>query len=143
MTTDRIGRICEGLTSREKAALAFSHMSRMDGASADRVAATVPTRTYRIPDLEFSNRLDGLGNMSFLWGLAYWKLRAFCETLHAIVLILAQRIDRRKLLDDAMEALCNAESHLVALDQILQSVCDANGVDADAAQDSRGGGRPL
>ena len=134
MTTDRIGRICEGLTSREKAALAFSHMSRMDAASLDRVVATVPKRTYRIPELDFTNRLDGLGDMSVLWGLVYWKLRAFCETLHATVLILAQRLDRRKLLDDAMEALCNAESHLVALDQILQSVCDANGVDADAAR---------
>jgi hypothetical protein len=134
MTKDRIGRICEGLTSREKATLVFGHLAQNDLAEADRVEGTVPVGTYRMPDPGFWDRLNRLMALAYFWGLAHWKQLALHGRLRAALLILAPFPSMREKVADGMEVLRRIDGHLIALDEILQVVCDANGLDAVAVR---------
>jgi hypothetical protein len=134
MNTDRIGKMYQDLTCKEKAALAFTYMVSGDSVEVDRVEATVPARTYRMLDLEYSGRLDRLTTLAFVWGFWHWQELAVCEMFRAEMFRHAQRPNSAKAMEEAITALQRAESHLVALDEILQTVCDVNGLAAQAVR---------
>ena len=90
MTTNndhRVSKLYDALTSGEKAAAVFACLMRFDTATADRIIATVPTRTYRTLDLDYGDRLSRLSDMSSFWGLHHW--REMTVMMAAMALIVA------------------------------------------------------
>lgn len=145
MATDRIGKVYAGLTARERAALVFASLARCDKKEADRIQATVPFRTYRMQDEEYWERLRNLRDMAFLWGLEHWREMAKLTASFGL-LIHVMHGDNEELADQALGTLQEAEGRLLALDAILQSVCEANGIDPETVRhfaDVRGPYTPM
>lgn len=127
----RLGKVYEGLSSREKANLAFGCVARLDKAEADRIDATLEWKTYRSLDLEFLNRVHRLGDFAFLWAVHYWRRK--CATIAALGLVArawAKGDDAST--EEAIGMLEDAEGRLLALRAILDELCQAHGVDKQA-----------
>jgi hypothetical protein len=133
MAKDRITKLYEGLTAREKAAVAFSSLARLDQAEADRIEATVERKTYRMLDAAYSDRLEHLMVMVLLWGLRHWH--EFAKFSSALGLMkLARDGGKYELADEACETFLGAHARLLALDEILNTICDANGLDVESVR---------
>jgi hypothetical protein len=136
MTTsqaNRIGKLYEGLTPAEKAAAVFACLTRLDTTTADRIVATVATKTYRTLDMDYSQRLSRLGDMATFWGLRYWR-EMFRMTAALGMMNHAWRSEKEELAAEAFECFQNAQGRLVALDAMLKDLCDAHGIDAAAVR---------
>jgi|GEM_PF-2909051 hypothetical protein len=136
MTTShdhRVSKLYDSLTSSEKAAAVFACLMRFDTSTADRIVATAPSKVYRTQDLEFSDRLRHLGDMATFWGLRHW--REMTAMMSALSLVIhAWQTENDDLGEQAFEGFQKAQSHLVALDAILEDICAENGVDLEAAR---------
>jgi hypothetical protein len=136
MTTSndhRVSKLYDSLTSSEKAAAVFACLMRFDTTTADRIIATVPTKTYRTLDLDYSDRLSRLGDMASFWGLNHW--REMTRMTAALALVNhAWQAENNDLGEQAFEGFQNAQSHLVALDAMLADICNENGVDPEAVR---------
>jgi len=130
----KLTRLEEGLSPREKAALAFALEGKGEWDEADRIAKSVPTGLFRIRDLTYLDRSNRLMLLALAWGFMYWQQVAKREMAHRWLLHLANRGDGVEGIDGLMEAIDWAEGKLVALDAMLGEVCAANGVDAQAVR---------
>jgi hypothetical protein len=130
----KLTKMEEQLSPREKAALVFSLEGRGEWDRADRVEKSVPMGIWRIRDLAFVDRSNRLWALPFVWGSMHWQQVAIYSDLKFRLLNLATR----NMAADVAEAFTNemnrAEGRLVALDSILDDVCTANGVDAQAVR---------
>ena len=136
MTTSkdhRVSKLYDALSSREKAAAVFACLMRFDTTTADRIIATVPTRTYRTPDLDYSDRLSRLGDMSSFWGLNHWR-EMTVMTAAAALMCRAWQTENDDLGEQTFEGFQKAQAHLVALDAMLEDICDENGLDQEAVR---------
>jgi hypothetical protein len=106
---------------------------RFDTATADRIVATVPSKVYRTQDLEFSDRLRHLGDMATFWGLHHWREMTAMTAALALV-DHAWQTENNDLGEQYFEGFQNAQSHLVALDAMLENICAENGVDPEAVR---------
>ena len=136
MTTSqdhRVSKLYDALTSKEKGAAVFACLMRFDTATADRIVATVPSKVYRTQDLEFSDRLRHLGDMATFWGLHHWREMTAMTAALALV-DHAWQTENNDLGEQYFEGFQNAQSHLVALDAMLENICAENGVDPEAVR---------
>ena len=134
MTTSqdhRVSKLYDALTSGEKAAAVFACLMRFDTTTADRIIATVPTKTYRTLDLDYSDRLSRLGDMSSFWGLQHWREMTVMTSAMSLV-SRAWQTENDDLGAQAFEGFQKAQAHLVALDAMLEDICNENGVDPEA-----------
>jgi hypothetical protein len=136
MTTSqdhRVSKLYDALTPGEKAAAVFACIARFDTTTADRIVATVATKTYRMLDNDYRERLFHLGDLATFWGLQHW--RELARMMAAIGLMTrAWHADKDALGEEAYEAFQNAQSRLVALDAMLTDICDKNGIDPEAVR---------
>jgi len=121
------------LTSKEKGAAVFACLMRFDTATADRIVATVPTKTYRTLDLDYSDRLSRLGDLGSFWGLHHWREMTAMTSAMSLVTH-AWHAENDDLGAQAFEGFQKAQSHLVALDAMLEDICAENGVDPEAVR---------
>jgi hypothetical protein len=127
----RLDKVYEGLSNREKANLAFGCVARADKAGAERIDATLSWKTYRALDLDFFDRVHRLGDFAFFWAVQYWRTK--CATTAALGLVArawAKEDDR--LTEQALGMLEEAEGRLLALLTMLDEICQAHGVDKEA-----------
>jgi hypothetical protein len=129
----RVSKLYDALTSKEKGAAVFACLMRFDTATADRIIATVPVRTYRTLDLDYSDRLSRLGDMATFWGLHHWREMTRMTASMSLV-NQAWQTENNDLGEQAFEGFQNAQSHLVALDAMLNDICTENGVDPEAVR---------
>lgn len=129
----RIDRLYEGLTPREKAAAVFACLMRLDTATADRIVATVPTKTYRTLDLDYGDRLSRLSDMATFWGMNYW--REMARAFAALGLMThAWRKGNEDVDEETFVTFEKAQSRVVALGAMLEDLCDKNGIDPEAVR---------
>jgi hypothetical protein len=76
MPVDRIARLYEGLTLKERAVLAFSYLTELNVQEVDRILATVPRKVYRMLDDEHTRWADGLRSMALFFGMEHWRFQA-------------------------------------------------------------------
>lgn len=133
MKQDRIAKLYEGLTNKERAALAFRHMTAVNELELERVAAAVPTKTYECPDMEYQRWLNGFADMAAMWAIEHWKTYSRkLAALGALHLMIARKeLDKVQAMMDAHEKW---ESHLLALDRALLAICEEHGIDPDAVR---------
>jgi hypothetical protein len=134
MKTDRrIERLYENLTAEEKAALVFASLGRLDKAEADRIESTVALKVYRVQDLAYSERYDRLVKLAFWWGLTWWhEFAKYSASLGLIGIVSGSGND--ELADEVRETLVQGRARLAALQNELDVVCGANGVDPGAVR---------
>ena len=128
---NRLGKLHEGLSPGEKAALVFASIARLDTAEADRIVATVPIKAYRTLDLDYSDRLSRLSAMASFWGLRHWR-EMFEMTVAFGMMNHARHAENEDLRTQAFKWFQIVQGRLVALDAVLKDLCDANGVDVEA-----------
>lgn len=127
----RLGKLYEGLTGAEKAALVFSSAARLDTAEADRIEASVPLKIYRMADAEYRERLHRLGVLAFFFGNRYW--REFARVAAAAGLMShAWQNENDDMAAEACEVYFQAQGRMLALDEALRATCEANRLDIEA-----------
>ena len=133
MKQDRIANLYEGLTNKELAALAFCYMTDTNELELERVAAAVPMKIYKCPDIEYQRWLNGFAAMAALWAIEYWQnYSRFLAALVALHLMIASKAwDRMQAM---MDVPVKWESHLLALDRALLVICEEHGIDPDAVR---------
>lgn len=133
MKRDRIAKLYEGLTNKERAVLAFHYMTDINELELERVAAAVPMKTYECSDMEYRQWLNSLADMAALWAIEHWKTYSSkLAALGALHLMIARNeLDEVQAMMDAHEKW---ESHLLALDCALLAICEEHGVDPAAVR---------
>jgi hypothetical protein len=129
----RVSKLYDALTSKEKGAAVFACLMRFDTTTADRIIATVPTKTYRTLDLDYSDRLSRLGDLGSFWGLHHWREMTVMTSALSLVSH-AWQTENDDLGTQAFEGFQKAQAHLVALDAILEDICNENGIDPEAVR---------
>lgn len=128
MKTDRITKMYENLTSKEKALLSFHYSATGNTTEADRITAMVPWKTYKMRDAEFLDWLHAVHHVAEFWGWQHWKMQAKRLAALGGILVMQQREDY-----DRLEAFTEAfelwEACLLALDAATESVCGQHGID--------------
>ena len=133
MKRDPIAKMYDKLTTKQQAALAFNHLMTGNQIETERVISAVPTKSYRCKDLDFQDQFESYRVMALLWAVEYWQL--YAQQLEALVRLNlhTRRKDWIKA-DQAHEQLEHIGSCLSAIDRALQSVCEAQGLDAGAVK---------
>ena len=141
MKRDPIAKMYDKLTTKQQAALAFNHLMTGNQIETERVISAVQMKSYRCKDLDFQDQFESYRVMALLWSVEYWQL--YAQQLEALVRLNlhTRRKDWIKA-DQAHEQLEHIGSCLSAIDRALQSVCKAQGIDADAVR-VMAGSRPL
>src|SRR5574338_509983 len=133
MKQDRIAKLYERLTNKERAALAFRYMTDINELELERVAAAVPMKTYQCPDMEYQRWLDGFACMAALWAIEHWQ--TFSRKLAALgamhIMIARKEPEKAQAMIEAHEKW---ESRLLALDRALLAICEEHGLDPDAVR---------
>ncbi len=140
MKQDRIAKLYEGLTNKERAALAFRYMTDTNELELERVASAVPMKIYKCRDMEYQGWLNGFADMAALWAIEHWQ--TYSRMLAALVAlhltIACKKLDHKELDKDEIQAMMDAhkkwESHLLALDRALLAICEEHGIDPDAVR---------
>ena len=133
MKRDPIAKMYDKLTTKQQAALAFNHLMTGNQIETERVISAVPIKSYRCKDLDFQDQFESYRVMALLWSVEYWQL--YAQQLEALVRLNlhTRRKDWIKA-DQAHEQLEHIGSYLSAIDRALQSVCEAQGLDAGAVK---------
>ena len=133
MKRDPIAKMYDKLTTKQQAALAFNHLMTGNQIETERVISAVPMKSYRCKDLDFQDQFESYRVMALLWSVEYWQL--YAQQLEALVRLNlhTRRKDWIKA-DQAHEQLEHIGSYLSAIDRALQSVCEAQGLDAGAVK---------
>ena len=71
-----IATLYQGLTNKERAALAFCYLTETNELELDRLVAAVPLKAYVCPDAEYQAWFDRIFNMASLWAIEHWKAQA-------------------------------------------------------------------
>lgn len=133
MKQDRIAKLYEGLTNKERAALAFRYMTDTNKLELERVAAAVPMKIYKCPDMEYKRWLNGFADMAALWAILHWQ--TYSQKLAALgtlyLMIVRKERDKIQAMMDEHEKW---ESRLLALDRALLAICEEHGIDPDAVR---------
>lgn len=133
MKRDPIAKMYDKLTPKQQAALAFNHLLTGNEAETDKVVDAVRYKNYSCKDSDFEEPFDSYRTMVLVWTIEYWQL--YAQQLEALVRLNLHT--RRKdwiRADQTHEQLERLGSCLSAIDCALRSVCDAQGIDADAVR---------
>lgn len=128
MKMDRITKMYENLTGKEKALLSFHYSVMGNTTEADRIAAMVPWKTYKMRDAEFLAWLHAVHHVAEFWGWQHWKMQA--KRLAALggmqIMLAREDYDRLEAFTEAFELW---EACLLALDVATETVCTQHGID--------------
>ena len=128
MNEKRITKLYENLGERERARLAFHYQAVGNEEEVDRIVATVPRETFRVPAAGFMDYFDGCRWMAVQWSVNHWIARHRVAAGNAGALVgLARKDD--DLIDQMTEHVRVWEGALVALDDALDVVCAAHNID--------------
>lgn len=67
----KLSKLYGQMTAREKAELVFQLMATRDEVEINKIAETIPRKTYTMPDLEYKDRLELFFNMGLIWAFEY------------------------------------------------------------------------
>lgn len=126
MNQNRVTKMYDGLTNKERAALAFHYLTDANELELKRVEASVPVKLYRCPDLDYLDWLDSFFNMAALWAIEHWQMYSRSLTALVALHINCDNLEKEKSI---IEVHAIWESRLLALDCALLVVCDEHGID--------------
>ena len=134
MKKDRIAKVYDGLTNKERAALAFRYLSYKNWLECERVESSVPWYGYTCIDFQYQQWRNRFLHMACYWAIEHWRLRARQWAALALFHLLVQRRER----DQAHEAMAQHkqfEARLLALDLALEATCKEHGLDIEAVRE--------
>ena len=129
MKKDPVRKMYASLSPHDLARVAFGHLMAGNESEVEKVIDSVPYKNYRCKDLEFQDQFEAYKTMAFLWAIEYWQVYA----MHLESIIKGMPFD-----DEKMKMKCDlgiikkklSESQILsALDRVLESICDAQGID--------------
>jgi hypothetical protein len=125
-----INKLYEGLTNQERAAIAFHYALSHNLAELQRVADATPKKCYQCTDMEFQGMTERYFMFASAWAIEHWQKCAQMFLAFASANVAARSGD----LDQTVTEHGNVkkfEAQLIALDRVLQEVCDNNGLSPD------------
>jgi hypothetical protein len=138
MKQDRITKLYEGLTAKEQATLAFNCITSANTTEAERIAAAVPMRSYRMLDADYLRWIRGFTNMASCWGVLYWRTLAGEQA--ARLLVLSGSVgDAQKWMDGCT----TLQKQLAGLEGALLAVCSVHGIDPNTVRRLAGDAEPM
>jgi hypothetical protein len=139
MKTDRVTKMYDKLTNKERAVLAFRYMLDMNETEIERIEATVPHHTYRGMDLEYQSWRHVLVSLAFMWAIEYWQFYVRKVAAIAAALRIAGRGEPEEE-EARFDMVAHWSARLVALDRALDAVCEEHGFDAECIRKLAGAG---
>ena len=113
MKRQQINKLYSKLTPHEQAVLVFEAVTRKESNEADLILDAVPIKTYSMPDLDYQQRLQGLSNLSGVYGKVFWKALFLLSSLKwiypdsdAFPEAIKQHIKRFNSIDVALTSIC-------------------------------------
>ena len=73
MKPHQINKLYSKLTPHEQATLVFEAITRKNENEADLILDSVKVKTYSMPNLDYQQRMQGLSNLSGVYGKVFWK----------------------------------------------------------------------
>lgn len=132
MKPDRITKLYDALTNKERAILSFHHLGGPDG-EIQRILATVPRQAYEGPNHEYREWIHGITSLVSIWAIEHWQLR--CAAVAAMSgASIARHAGDEARADKFNKQLWSLESYLLGLDRALEDVCNGHGIDAAAVR---------
>lgn len=126
-------KLYDGLTDKEKASLAFGYLTETNALELERVGAAVSRKTYSCHNMEYWSWFDGFFHMAALWSLQRWK--NYAHMLEAYILTEnAVRDEEYDKLKSRIDETLFWSSRLLALDKIIDGICEEHGFDAAAVR---------
>ena len=119
MKAQQVNKLYSKLTPHEQAALAFESVVRKDTNEADLILDSVKMKTYLMPDLDYQQRMQGLSNLSSVYGMIFWKALFVLSTLTRTYLSR----------DDLPEAIKQYIKRLNSIDAALTEICEQLNID--------------
>ena len=128
----RIDRLYGSLTAKETATLVFTHLSRGNGAEADRIRDLVPLKCYRMPDADHTDWFERLRRFTLYYAMERWRYQAHAFAATAVIFHCyhSDKAEDEERGQVCFEAWQHWESHLLSLDAALDAVCSKHKVDA-------------
>jgi len=137
MTTDRISKLYDSLTTKQRAALVFNHWGSKDEAEIARIAQSIPVLNYRGRDPTFFSWVNDFSEMASAWAILHWRGR--CASLGAMWVGYAlMRQHEYVKADESFQEASQGEARLLALDVALDDVCSAHGIDSNVVRQLAG-----
>jgi hypothetical protein len=138
MPVDRIAKLYEGLTLKERAILAFSYLSELNSQEADRILATVPRKLYRMVDADHIRWVEGLRRMAMMFGMEHWRFQAKAFAASSFLMHMYNKPDVSEEEDERIGICFKAwgvwETRLLTMDAALEAVCSKHNVNAAAVR---------
>lgn len=133
MKPDRITKLYEGLTNKERAALAFCCLTENNKVELDRITARVPRATYVCLDLEYRTWIETFYHLARLWAIEHWQI--YARKLAEIALA-QHHLKRGELAETEsyLQLVEYRERQLLALDRAMEAVCQEHGFDMDSVR---------
>ena len=133
MTPNRITKLYDSLTTKQRAALVFNHSGDSNEVEIRRISATIPVISYRSRDPEYFCWLNYFFEMASTWAITHWRGR--CATLAAMWSgYTSTRQHNYTGAETSFQEAQQGEGRLMALDDALDAVCNDHGIDPAAVR---------
>lgn len=138
MKNDPITRAYEGLSYKERAALAFDYCARLNELEAHRITSTVPRASYTNVVSEYRHWFETFTRLASWWNIVHWQAMARWIACRSDLAIMADCNEAEPRLSALQVALEVWESRLLGLDMALNEAGDQHGFDPDAVRNVSG-----
>lgn len=128
MKVDKVSKLYDVLTNKEKASLVFRYTADKNDLEIDRIETSVPWKNYDCIDFNYRRWRNGFIHMACFWSIAHWQLRARQMSAFGNVVVYKHKRSHKEADDAVLEAL-QVEACLLALDRALESTCKEHGLD--------------
>ncbi len=125
---NRISRLYDTLTNRERAILVFKHLVDGDKEEAGRVSRSVPLKDYRCSDYEYERLYDGIWDMGRAYEATYWFLEAMASRRFSGGIYFGKHGEAEKS-EKAFQDFFEYAMEAQALDAALEDICEEQGLD--------------
>lgn len=133
MNLNRIARLYDALTNRERAALAFDSLVEGNEEELENIKASIPRQTITGPVLEYSKWFDAFWNVSSYVAIEYWRIKALTHQAFCGYYILSRRDEFEKS-EIKFEEFISGHRSVLALNNALDLVCTKYGLNPEAVR---------
>lgn len=113
MKRKQLHKLYSQLTPEEQAALVFEASTKQDKSEADEILNFVSIKNYSMPSLDYQQRMQGLSNLSGVYGMVFWKALFLLSSLQSVhpdsyflPEAIKQHIKRFNSIDVALTSIC-------------------------------------
>ena len=132
--TKRSTKLYNGLSNKQKAVLAFQHITQLNTDEVPIISGSVERKHYSQRDKEYTDWIETFYSVASLWSITYWQQKY--QEATCLVLVAEQDTDQ------AISRYREVEARITALHYALQEFCNTHGLDAQSVYKFAGAEKP-